>query len=194
MHNGSFDLATTIISPSLYVTIEGAFRACSPPIENNLHSSCRRPSPPEPSPPRSLTIRARVVMRSYLCLGLLKSVEDQRHLRHLVAASDGIAFIANGSVLPRRSGSDDRPMEVSRGAVPFRGPESLRAVFRLPHRGDVEGMLVPRGVTVIVGGGYHGESKQTAHKRFRVRVLRFGRCCRGPGIVVLEVWYRFHDE
>ncbi|CAN0534750.1 unnamed protein product, partial [Scytosiphon promiscuus] len=86
-----------------------------------------------------------------------KSVEDQRHLRHLVATSDGIAFIANGSVLPRRSGSDDRPMEPARGAVPFQSPDSLRAVFRLPHRGDVEGMLVPRGVTVIVGGGYHGE-------------------------------------
>ncbi|CAN0090177.1 unnamed protein product, partial [Hapterophycus canaliculatus] len=87
----------------------------------------------------------------------VESVQDQRHLRHLVAASDGIAFIANGSVLPRRSGSDDRPMEVSMGAVPFRSPESLQAVFRLPHRGDIEGMLVPRGVTVIVGGGYHGE-------------------------------------
>lgn len=92
------------------------------------------------------------VLRSLLC----KSVEDQRHLRDLVAASDGIAFVADGSVLPRRSGSDDRPMEAARGAVPFESPESLRREFRLPHRGVVKGMLVPRGVTVIVGGGYHG--------------------------------------
>ncbi|CAN0498033.1 unnamed protein product, partial [Ectocarpus sp. 8 AP-2014] len=40
----------------------------------------------------------------------------------------------------------------------FRSPESLRREFRLPHRGVVKGMLVPRGVTVIVGGGYHGKS------------------------------------
>lgn len=90
-------------------------------------------------------------------LGLFsQSVEDQRHLRGLVAASDGIAFVADGSVLPRRSGSDDRPMEAARGAVPFESPVSLRREFRLPHRGVVKGMLVPRGVTVIVGGGYHG--------------------------------------
>lgn len=88
---------------------------------------------------------------------VLQSVEDQRHLRALVAASDGIAFVADGSVLPRRGGSDDRPMEAARGAVPFKSPESLRKEFRLPNRGVVEGMLVPRGVTVIVGGGYHGQ-------------------------------------
>eukprot|EP00752_Nemacystus_decipiens_P014781 g13160.t1 len=88
----------------------------------------------------------------------VKSVEDQRYLRDLVATSDGIAFVADGSVLPRRSGSDDRPMEASSGAVPFESPESLRREFRLPHRGVVRGMLVPRGVTVIVGGGYHGKS------------------------------------
>ncbi|CAN0057069.1 unnamed protein product [Ectocarpus sp. 4 AP-2014] len=88
----------------------------------------------------------------------VESVEDQRHLRRLVASSDGVAFVADGCVLPRRGGSDDRPMEISRGAVPFRSPESLRREFRLPHRGVVKGMLVQRGVTVIVGGGYHGKS------------------------------------
>lgn len=94
-----------------------------------------------------------LTLRSFFFV-LFQSVEDQRHLRDLVTASDGIAFVADGSVLPRRSGSDDRPM--ARGAVPFASPESLRREFRLPHRGVVKGMLVPRGVTVIVGGGYHG--------------------------------------
>lgn len=99
-----------------------------------------------------------------------KSVEDQRHLRRLVAASDGVAFVADGSVLPRRGGSDDRPMEVSRGAVPFQSPESLRREFRLLHRGIVTGMLVPRGVTVIVGGGYHGQfGKKTSIARMCIR-------------------------
>lgn len=107
------------------------------------------------------------------CLLSAQSVEDQRHLRDLVAASDGIAFVADGSVLPRRSGSDDRPMEAAKGAIPFESPESLRREFRLPHRGVVRGMLVPRGVTVIVGGGYHGESRE----REDAAVWRMSCCC-----------------
>lgn len=62
-------------------------------------------------------------------------------------------------------------MEISRGAVPFRSPEPLRAVFRLPHRGDVEGMLVPRGVTVIVGGGYHGKFQHSLYVSFVLRLM-----------------------
>lgn len=76
-----------------------------------------------------------------------------------MAASDGIAFIANGAVLPRKGGGDDAPMAVEQGAVPFVSPPSLLREFDLPHRGTVTGMLVPRGVTVIVGGGYHGERR-----------------------------------
>lgn len=87
----------------------------------------------------------------------MQCVEDQRHLRGLVASSDGIAFIADGSVLPRRGGADDAPMDPSQGAVPFVSPASLRREFELPHRGKITGMLVPRGVTAIVGGGFHGE-------------------------------------
>lgn len=83
-------------------------------------------------------------------------------MRALVASSDGIAFVADGAVLPRRGGADDAPMEVTRGAVPFVSPASLRREFELPNRGTISGMLVPRGVTVIVGGGYHGEWKITA--------------------------------
>ena len=74
-----------------------------------------------------------------------------------MASSEGIAFVADGSVLPREGGATDAPMEVARGAVPFVSPPSLRREFELPHRGRVSGMLVPRGVTLIIGGGYHGE-------------------------------------
>lgn len=84
-------------------------------------------------------------------------IEDQRHLREVVASSDGIAFVADGSILPRSSGANDAPMEVARGAVPFVSPASLRREFELPNRGKISGMLVPRGVTLIIGGGYHGE-------------------------------------
>lgn len=74
-----------------------------------------------------------------------------------MASSDGIAFIADGAILPRRGGADDAPMELAQGVVPFESPPSLRREFELPHRGRITGMLVPREVTLIVGGGYHGE-------------------------------------
>lgn len=57
--------------------------------------------------------------------------------------------------MPRESGVSDRPM---RGAVPFASPESMRIEVELPHKGKVTGMGIPEGITVIVGGGYHGKS------------------------------------
>jgi predicted ABC-class ATPase len=59
-------------------------------------------------------------------------------------------------VLPRRSGVDDRPM--AKGAVPFEAPESLAVTLDRPNRGKVRGLGVPKGITLIVGGGYHGKS------------------------------------
>lgn len=77
-----------------------------------------------------------------------------------MASSDGIAFVADGAILPRKGGADDAPMDISQGAVPFQSPPSLRHEFTLPHHGVVSGMLLPRGVTVIVGGGYHGKGNE----------------------------------
>ena len=81
--------------------------------------------------------------------------EDQRALREAVRAAGLVAFVADGAVLPRESGASDRPM---RDAVPFRSPDALRRTFELPHAGAVSGMGIPCGVTLIVGGGYHGKS------------------------------------
>jgi len=67
-----------------------------------------------------------------------------------------VAFLADGAVLPRRSGVDDRPLR--EGAIPFQSPASLHAEFQLPNAGRMAGMGVPVGVTLIVGGGYHGKS------------------------------------
>jgi predicted ABC-class ATPase len=68
-----------------------------------------------------------------------------------------VAFVADGSILPRRSGVDDRPLRGD-NVVPFRSPDSLRVEVMLPHAGQVTGMGIPQGVTLIVGGGYHGKS------------------------------------
>lgn len=86
----------------------------------------------------------------------IEVVEDQVHLREKLRDSGLVAFVADGSILPRRSGVDQRPM--GEGAVVFRSPESLRREFELPNAGRITGMGVPEGVTLIVGGGYHGKS------------------------------------
>lgn len=81
--------------------------------------------------------------------------EDQFALRRELRAQGWVAFVADGSVLPRESGVSDKPM---RGAVAFRSPDTMAAEVELPHRGRVRGMAIRRGVTLIVGGGYHGKS------------------------------------
>ncbi|MCD8241057.1 MAG: ABC-ATPase domain-containing protein [Lachnospiraceae bacterium] len=81
--------------------------------------------------------------------------EDQAALRQFLRAQHLAAFVANGAVLPRKSGGSDLPMKDS---VPFRSPASMERSFRLPHRGEITGMAIPQGITLIVGGGYHGKS------------------------------------
>ncbi|WP_228717719.1 ABC-ATPase domain-containing protein [Allosaccharopolyspora coralli] len=83
------------------------------------------------------------------------SVEDTDALRRVLDERGWVAFVADGAILPRRSGVDERPLS---DAVPFRSPESLRGEVDLPHRGRVSGMGVPEGITLVVGGGFHGKS------------------------------------
>ncbi|PRY12131.1 ABC-ATPase domain-containing protein [Kineococcus rhizosphaerae] len=83
------------------------------------------------------------------------AVEDADHLRSLLPGLGLVAFVADGSVLPRASGVDDHPLP---GAVPFTSPDSLRVEVDLPHAGRVPGMGLPTGVSVVVGGGFHGKS------------------------------------
>lgn len=83
--------------------------------------------------------------------------EDADALRAALDGMDLVAFVADGASLPRRSGVDDRPLRGDE-VVPFRSPDSLRVEVELPNAGTVTGMGVPRGVTLIVGGGYHGKS------------------------------------
>jgi predicted ABC-class ATPase len=86
----------------------------------------------------------------------VKTAEDADWLRSQLAAHRLAAFVADGAVLPRRSGVDDHPLRED--AIPFQSPASLRVEFELPNAGPVSGMGVPAGVTLIVGGGYHGKS------------------------------------
>src|SRR5918997_24586 len=86
----------------------------------------------------------------------VESVEDADHLRGLLPGLGLVAFVADGAVLPRESGASDRPLR--EGAVPFGSPEEHRVEVELPNKGVVSGMGVAEGVTLVVGGGFHGKS------------------------------------
>jgi len=85
------------------------------------------------------------------------TVEDARALRAGLRNHGLVAFVADGSLLPRRSGVDDRPLP-DEETVPFRSPDALRVSLETPHSGTLTGMGVPEGVTLLVGGGFHGKS------------------------------------
>ncbi|MCM1086530.1 MAG: ABC-ATPase domain-containing protein [Muribaculaceae bacterium] len=81
--------------------------------------------------------------------------EDQQFIREEIKRRDIVAFVADGSILPRESGVSDRPLK---DGVPFQSPESMAVVLQLPHKGALRGMGIKSGITLIVGGGYHGKS------------------------------------
>ncbi|MBW3664373.1 MAG: ABC-ATPase domain-containing protein [Actinobacteria bacterium] len=86
----------------------------------------------------------------------VRTVEDARSLRAQLTDAGLVAFLADEAVLPRASGVDDRPL--GDGAIPLASPDALRMTLEAPHAGAVTGIGIRRGVTVIVGGGYHGKS------------------------------------
>ena len=83
--------------------------------------------------------------------------EDATELRHALADLGLVAFVADGARLPRRSGVDDRPLAETE-TIRFSAPASLRVEIDLPNAGRVTGMGIGPGVTLIVGGGFHGKS------------------------------------
>ncbi|MCD6328098.1 ABC-ATPase domain-containing protein [bacterium] len=105
----------------------------------------------------------------------IEVVEDQDYIRQRLEELGLIAFVADGSILPRRSGIDDRPMSgiivdvdtldvVNPGqiganvVIPFKSPRTLSMEISTPNRGLVKGMALKPGVTLIAGGGFHGKS------------------------------------
>ena len=81
--------------------------------------------------------------------------DDQQYIRNQLKEQGLVAFVADGSVLPRESGVSQKPMK---SAVVFQSPASVAVDMDLPHRGKVRGMGIRRGITVVVGGGFHGKS------------------------------------
>ncbi|SDH00815.1 Predicted ATPase of the ABC class [Vibrio xiamenensis] len=82
-------------------------------------------------------------------------VEDQEAMRSQLEAKGLAAFVANGSVLPRLAGDCDFPMK---DAVTFKAPESMTVTLNTPNQGEIQGLGIGKGITLIVGGGFHGKS------------------------------------
>lgn len=85
----------------------------------------------------------------------IEQAEDQDSLRNRLEQLNAVAFVADGSLLPRHSGIDDHPLL---DGVAFKSPLELKCDVTLPHRGTISGMAIPAGITLIVGGGFHGKS------------------------------------
>lgn len=80
---------------------------------------------------------------------------DQEYIRKVLKENELVAFVANDSILPRENGISDKPMK---NAVKFKSPEKFEITLNLPSGKKVSGMGIPKGITLIVGGGYHGKS------------------------------------
>lgn len=80
---------------------------------------------------------------------------DQHLLRKQMKEKGMAAFVANGSMLPRKSGNCDLPLK---DGVPFVSPKSLETTLQLANGKTITGMAIPQGITLICGGGYHGKS------------------------------------
>lgn len=81
--------------------------------------------------------------------------ENQQRIREVLEERKLVAFCANGSILPRKSGVSSQPLK---DAIEFQSPESMEISIDLPFGNSIRGMGIPEGVTLIIGGGYHGKS------------------------------------
>lgn len=81
--------------------------------------------------------------------------ENQQRIREVLEERKLVAFCANRSILPRKSGVSSQPLK---DAIEFQSPESMEISIDLPFGNSIRGMGIPEGVTLIIGGGYHGKS------------------------------------
>lgn len=80
---------------------------------------------------------------------------DQQEIRKQLSERKLAAFVADGSILPRLSGASALPMKE---AIPFASNPENRITLSLPYHGEITGLAIPEGITLIAGGGYHGKS------------------------------------
>lgn len=115
------------------------------------------------------------------------NVEDQDALRCSLASAGLVAFVVNGAMLPRRAGDSDLPLD--KDGIAFVSDATLQVTLQVPNRGAVTGMGIQNGVSIIVGGAFHGKSTLLAALQMGVynHVPGDGRefvCCRPNAIKI----------
>ncbi|MCE5249834.1 ABC-ATPase domain-containing protein [bacterium] len=86
----------------------------------------------------------------------IEAYEDADAVRAQLSSHNLVAFIADGSILPRKGADDPRPAEEK--AHEFTAPDELAVTLDLPNRGHVRGLGIPAGITLLTGGRFHGKS------------------------------------
>lgn len=82
-------------------------------------------------------------------------MEDADAIRQQLRKRGLMAFVADGSILPRDPADGESPLL---GAVPFVSPPELLVEMQLPSGRTIRGMGIPSGVTVVVGSLNQGKS------------------------------------
>lgn len=145
----SIELRVRVPMPAFGRRING--KACHHALVENLVPAARAALLADSSAPND--VRRVAAMRAHV-----DSVLDQTWLRDSLAERGLIAFVADGSVLPRSSGDDDGPLR-SDGCIAFESPATLKVEATLPHsQRTIKGMGIPSGVTCVAGGAFHGKS------------------------------------
>lgn len=87
----------------------------------------------------------------------IRSVDEQEELRNKLKDFKLVAFIHENCILPRLSGNNDLPLNNDK-VIKFRSPTSLLTEIKLSTGKKLRGLGIKEGITLIVGGGFHGKS------------------------------------
>ena len=79
---------------------------------------------------------------------------ERKEILAQLESSGLCAFVPDGAILPRASGLSEMPLE---NAVPFVAPQEMAVTLNVCGR-EIRGMGIPKGITVITGGAFHGKS------------------------------------
>ncbi len=85
----------------------------------------------------------------------IQTYENAEFIRQELEAKGLVAFVAEGSIIPRRD-DDLAPMNE---AKPFICDKALKVTMEVPYGDPIVGMGIPKGFTVITGPSRSGKSK-----------------------------------